>query len=120
MEPTTYTGIVERGIKRGKALGFPTANISLEDKAISGVYAGQVRVEHTTYQAALFANRERKILEAYLLDFSGNLYGKEITMELHKKIRDSEKFTDEMDLIRQIKDDVVAIRAYFEKGPPKE
>src|SRR3989344_834484 len=102
----SISGIVQSGIKRGTALGFPTVNIPLFDPSVSGIYAGRVRVGTMIYHSAIFANQERKILEAYLLDFSGDLYGKEITIELHKKIREAGKFTDDETLKATIADDI--------------
>jgi riboflavin kinase / FMN adenylyltransferase len=109
----SYTAIVQKGIQRGRALGFPTVNIPLEDPEISGIYAGRVIEEGTVYTAAIFANQERKILEAYILDFSGDLYGKKITIELYKKIREAGKFTDDATLKKQIASDVEATRSFF-------
>ena len=110
---SSYTGIVQKGIKRGHALGFPTANISLGDSRVSGIYAARVALEGKEYPAAAFADQERKILEAYILDFSGDLYDKEITVELLKKIRDKKKFENDDDLRFTIAGDVEKIRAFF-------
>ena len=63
--------------------------------------------------AAAFADRERGILEAHILDFSDDLYGKAITIELLKKIRDNKTFKNDTGLRATIADDVVKIRAYF-------
>ena len=111
---STYTGIVQKGIKRGQALGFPTANISLDDHAVSGIYAARVALEGKEYSAAAFVDHERKVLEAHVLDFSGDLYGKEITIELLQKIRDNKKFENDNALRAAIADDVARIRAYFQ------
>ena len=111
---STYTGIVQKGIKRGQALGFPTANISLDDHAVSGIYAARVALEGKEDSAAAFVDHERKVLEAHVLDFSGDLYGKEITIELLQKIRDNKKFENDNALRAAIADDVARIRAYFQ------
>ncbi len=108
-----FTGLVQNGLKRGTALGFPTANIALTDENVSGIYAGRVKVGTLIYGSAVFANQERKILEAYLLNFSGDLYGKEITIELLEKIREVGEFSDDETLKKQIASDVEAIRSFF-------
>jgi riboflavin kinase/FMN adenylyltransferase len=58
-------------------------------------------------------DRARVVLEVYLMDFRGNLYGRKIKVELIKKIRDDHRFSDENDLIAQIRDDERKARAYF-------
>ena len=108
-----YTGIVQKGMKRGHALGFPTANISLGDSRVSGIYASRVTFDGKEYPAAAFADHERGILEAHILDFSDDLYGKAITVELLKKIRDNKKFENDDTLRATIAGDVERIRAYF-------
>ena len=113
----SYTGIVQKGAKRGIALGYPTANISLQGEDISGIYVARVYVKEgeAPYIAAVFADPKRKILEAYLLDFSNDLYGQTITVELHKKIRESATFSDDAVLRATIAHDVESVRAYFKK-----
>ena|SRR3989344_2641071 len=110
---STYTGIVQKGMKRGHALGFQTANISLGDSRVSGIYAARVALEGKEYPAAAFADHGRGILEAHILDFSGDLYGKGITIELLEKIRDNKKFENDDTLRATIAEDVAKIRAYF-------
>lgn len=109
----SYTGIVKEGTQRALALGFPTVNIGLSDADISGIYASRVKVGSQVYIAAAFADPERKLLEAYILDFSDVLYGKEITIELHKKIRENMIFERDDALCAAIADDVIKVREYF-------
>ena len=80
---------------------------------LSGIYVALVTVEGKTYQAAAFADHERSILEAHILDFSDDLYGKGITIELLEKIRDNKKFENDDTLRATIAEDVAKIRAYF-------
>ena len=111
-----YKGIVQKGKRRGTALGFPTVNIALEDAEVSGVYAAKVRIGDTEYQAAAFADPGRKLLEAHLLDFlaqggsalgrSGDLYGKSVEIELFEKIRKNTRFPDDAALRAAIAEDV--------------
>lgn len=105
-----FHGIVGKGKGIGTAFGFPTANIPLEDD-ISGVYAAVVSVEGNEYPAAAYADRKRNLLESHLLDFSGDLYGKEITVTLGAKVREDKEFANEKELREQIETDVATIRA---------
>lgn len=109
------SGVVVRGEKRGMALGYPTANIALVGSALSGVYAARVEVvgEANTYTAAVFADPARGLLEAHLLDFEGDLYGREIAVALIEKIRDAKDFDDDIALSAAIADDVARTRALF-------
>lgn len=109
-----YTGIVLHGNRRGTALGYPTINIAL-DEVFSGVFAGKVRVEGNSHMAAIFADPSRKILEAHLLDFSGDLYDKEAVVTVEHGVRDARAFANDAELVRAIEADVRAVRAYFNK-----
>ncbi len=109
-----FSGIVREGKRRGAALGYPTANIAPETLEADGIYAALVTVEDKEYFAAAFADPVRGVLEAYLLDFFGSLYGKEITIELKKKMRDTEKFHSDEELKTAISEDVNAVRQYFQ------
>ncbi len=113
-----YRGTVIRGEGSGRRLGFPTANIVLTDSGLSGIYAGEAEVDGKTYAAALYANTRRGILEAHILDFSGDLYDQTLFIRILKKVRDDlpfEAFADEEALRRAIGKDVEEVRAYF--GP---
>lgn len=114
--PKVYTGVVQHGEHKGTALGFPTANIRLEEEALSGIYAGTVEVAGRTYTSALYANTKRGILEAHLLDFSNNLYGASITITVLEKIRDDIEYTNEQELVSSIQSDIEKTRTYFEKA----
>lgn len=109
----SYTGIVERGKGKGAMLGYPTINIPFSDASISGIYAAQVQVNDANYHVAVFIDTKRQLLEAHLLDFNGDLYGKEVIVTLEKKLRDSIQFSDEKQLKKAIAHDIEAVRAYF-------
>ncbi len=100
------SGKVIRGKGRGRTLGFPTANIMLSGKVESGVYAGAVITSGKKYKAGIFVDSNGKLLEAHLIGFSGDLYGKEIEMEIGEKIRDIIKFDSEEKLKKQIAQDI--------------
>lgn len=105
-----FTGIVIGGSAKAKILGFPTANIPLKDPNVSGIYAACVDVWGKEYSAVAFADPKRGILEAHLFNFSDNLYGKEITITLVKKIRESQAFASDADLKEAMRKDADATR----------
>ncbi len=94
-------GPVVKGHQRGRSIGMPTANIHCDDQLIpaDGVYAGQVRLDGALYPAAIsigtmptFGHNNRQI-EAHLIGFNGDLYGRTIRVELLDWIRDQQKFS---------------------------
>ncbi|HVU75291.1 MAG TPA: riboflavin kinase [Candidatus Paceibacterota bacterium] len=109
----SFSGFVERGKQRGRVLGFPTINIALEDKTVSGIYAANVYADVSTFRAAAFADPSRSVLEAHLLDFSGDLYGKEVRIELVEKLRESAAYESDCALKQAIAGDVAKVREYF-------
>ncbi len=109
----TFTGIVQKGSRRAEELGYPTINIPLETKDVSGVYVAIVKIGEEEYEAAAFADQKRKLLEAHILDFSKDLYGWNVKVQLLKKIRESKKFVDDESMRRAIAQDVEHVREYF-------
>lgn len=107
-----YRGIVQKSQQRGQKLGFPTINIPLDGEPVSGIFVAAVFVDGKEYLAAAYANSSRNILEAHILDFAADLYGKEVEIELLEKIRDDEKFADEAALKAAIAADVAKVREY--------
>lgn len=116
-------GIVAKGQQRGRMLGFPTANISLSDKAKliprDGVYEVLVRVgeEDKQYKGALnigyrpsVDDQLRFTVEVYILDFDEDIYGQKICVEFLSFIRPEMKFGSVEQLMAQIKSDVAQIR----------
>lgn len=99
-------GIVIEGRKKGRILGFPTANIALCKKLESGVYSGKAYFDRQEYYAAIFIPENGKMLEAHILDFEGDLYGKKIEVKVFEKLRETKKFNSEDDLKRQIREDI--------------
>ena len=121
----TVEGHVVHGNERGRTLGFPTANLPIEEGGIEdGVWAGTVtwtdrsgRVE--SHPAAISIGRRPtyyyrgiRLLEAFLLDFTGNLYDKKIHVSLDQRIRSQELFTNSEELVQQLHDDVKQTRAW--------
>ena len=106
-------GMVERGIESAKNLGFPTANIHFEEPDISGTYAGKVVADDAEYRAAIYANQKRHVLEAHILDFSGDLYGKRIIVILLARLAEAKAFLDVQEQQRFIGWAVAEVRKYF-------
>ena len=109
-------GKVIKGKKRGRALGFPTANVEAgTDFSIpAGIYAGRVIFNDIQYISALYV-REDKIIEAHILDFEGDLYEQEIEIEIGKKIRENLEFKNDEEAIEQITKDISTTREYSKK-----
>ncbi|MBI5456816.1 riboflavin kinase [Candidatus Kaiserbacteria bacterium] len=113
----TYRGTVQKGIGHAKHLGFSTINIPFTGGDITGVHAAKVAIGDTVYQAAAFVNSDRNILEAHLLDFSGeDLLGKEAVINLEKKLRDAVVFGDDVEAKEIIARDVDMVREFYKLG----
>ncbi|MGH7245915.1 MAG: riboflavin kinase [Candidatus Levyibacteriota bacterium] len=117
-----FWGKVQQGAKRGKKLGFPTANIRLHKKIPEGIYAAKVRLQNKEYLSATFIGASKTFgerdykAESFLLDFNQNLYGKWITVYLYKRLRENKMFDSRESLISQMKKDVLATREFFRKS----
>jgi len=117
--PFELSGEVVRGKARGRTLGFPTANVVpvQEIKPANGVYAAQARVNGELIDAAVsigivptFDNGNDITVEAYLLDFEGDLYGKTISLDFIKRLRPERRFDGPEALVAQITEDVKQVR----------
>lgn len=115
-----FTGVVQVGNSYAKSLGFPTINIPLTDSSVSGIYIARVTSEGNVFKAAVFADPERHVLEAHLLDFVGDLYGKEVSIELLQFVRPREHFDTEEALQAAIASDVEKTREFFAQQPLKK
>lgn len=110
----SFLGVVQRGKGRGRELGFPTANVVLVRKDVTGIYAARVYMKgEAPYMAAVFADPIRGLLEAHLLDFEDDLYGVPIRVELLDKLRDTILYGDEAQLKEAIAADIANVREYF-------
>jgi riboflavin kinase/FMN adenylyltransferase len=112
-------GVVVRGDQRGRKLGYPTANVELHSSAAvpaDGVYAGRLIRSlgngPVTLPAAIsvgsnptFEGRARRV-EAYVLDFDGDLYGEHVGVEFVQRLREMERFDTVEELVAQMGDDV--------------
>lgn len=113
--PVEVEGIVVTGNARGGTLGFPTANLAVRpDLVVSafGIYAGSTLDHRAAISIGTnphYGGRERRI-EAFVLDFEGDLYGRRLIVELWRRLRDEQVFASEEELIAQIARDVEETR----------
>ncbi|WP_084058643.1 bifunctional riboflavin kinase/FAD synthetase [Desulfacinum hydrothermale] len=124
--PYEITGQVVKGRERGRLLGFPTANIRVETQVPpkAGVYAVEVELDGEIYWGAAnfgtnptFGDPEPS-LEVHLLDFQGDLYGKELTVRFVAKLRDEQRFDGPEALVDQIHKDVAETRRILASRKP--
>jgi riboflavin kinase/FMN adenylyltransferase len=124
--PYSLRGPVVHGAQRGRTIGFPTANIAITpDRALPayGVYVTRAHAGGKSYMGATNIgikptfDEERPSVETYILDFEGDLYGKEVRIEMLHRLRGEEKFDGLDPLIAAIAADVQATRAYFAQQP---
>jgi len=119
--PLEVDGTVVSGDQRGGTLGFPTANLRVDPAMLVpgyGIYAGAVGERRAAISIGVnphYGGTERRV-EAYLLDWEGDLYGKRLVVELWKRLRDERAFTSEAELIEQIARDVEETRAAQRPG----
>jgi len=121
--PFDYAGIVTYGAQRGRTLGFPTANITLDTSYAllpNGVYAVRVHFDDAFYMGIAnigsnptFDEVERH-MEVHLLQFNGELYGKTIRVSFLGHIRSEKKFSSANALIEQIHHDIIKADRFFE------
>ena len=121
--PFDLDGVVEHGDARGKGLGVPTANVTPDPALVRpprGVYAGRARAGDIWYSAAInvgvnptFGGDEATTpvrVEAYLLDFDGDLYDQTIRVEFWERLRDEKRFESTEALIDQMHRDIAQTR----------
>ncbi len=120
----TVAGTIARGDRMGQKLGWPTINVTSENKLLpaDGVYA--TRVFFPSYPATfdgvtnigtrptVYENYQR-VVESHILDFKANVYGQRVELQFHKRLREERIFPTVMDLSAQIGRDVEATREYF-------
>jgi len=112
--PHEVRGVVVEGDRRGRELGFPTANVALTPDTClpaDGIYAGRFRGADGVWRPAaislgrrptFYDDQEHSLLEAYLLDFDGDLYGQEVAVQFVEHLRGEQRFDSVDDLVAQM------------------
>ena len=114
--PYSLRGVVVRGDGRGRHLGFPTANLEIRDsrKLIpgEGIYAVRARLPGGTWDGALHIGPRptfpgsRSTMEVHLLDYSADLYGAELQLELIERLREVRPFASVAQLVSRMSEDI--------------
>ncbi|MFP5284303.1 MAG: bifunctional riboflavin kinase/FAD synthetase [Thermoanaerobaculia bacterium] len=124
--PYSIAGVIARGDRMGKRLGWPTINLVPENKLLplDGVYASRVffpslpasfdSVTNIGTRPTVYENYQR-VVESHILDFSADVYGERVELSFHKRLREERIFPTVMDLSAQIGRDVEAAREYFSR-----
>ena len=117
--PYQIEGTVIEGAKRGRHLGFPTANLGNVKTMLPGlgVYGATVAIEGQTYLAAVhvgpnptFETANENKVEVHLLDYTGDLYGTSLLVDFHIRVRDIARFESPEQLASQLKRDIEQVR----------
>ena len=113
-------GKVIKGKSRGKALGFPTANIKTENEIIpQGVFISTTGIGPETFSSLTNVgrcptfNQKETNIESYIMNLNKDIYGKKIRIHFLKRIRDEIKFKTQAELSQQIKKDLALAKSYF-------
>lgn len=123
-EHYTIEGTVKHGAKKGRTIGYPTANIDTHDYLIpkTGVYATRTHVNGSWHDSVssvgynpTLNQNESVSVESHIFDFDEELYGSTITVVFLKRIRDERKFDSKEALIKQIDADASAARRILER-----
>lgn len=111
----SFSGLVVEGDKRGRTLGFPTANIEItENKVVPclGIYAVRILVDNVWHNGVMsigdrptFYNNGKTTYEVYIINFDEEIYGKFVVVEVYERIRNEIKFNSVNALIEQMKED---------------
>jgi riboflavin kinase/FMN adenylyltransferase len=121
--PFEVRGVVNKGDQRGRTIGFPTANVSVPAGMClpsDGVYAGLYRTpDGTEYATAInlgrrptfYESAQSSLLEAYLMDFSGDLYGQDAAVQFLAFLRSERQFGGLDELKAQLQTDIEHARA---------
>jgi riboflavin kinase / FMN adenylyltransferase len=122
--PYRLSGIVEDGSRRGRTLGYPTANLATPERMVlpaDGIYAALASLPDADKPgpALVYIGRrptfegDRRVVEVYLIDMSRDLYGQRVSVDFMERIRGDRRFETPDHLIRQMNDDERAARVYF-------
>lgn len=118
-------GKVVKGIQKGSEIGYPTINIRLTDAPKNvefGIYTCEIFIEGELFNAVMHygnksigtIDKQKIFCEIHVFDFDEDVYGKEVSVNLLKKIRDVRQFDSEEDLVKQIQTDIITAHKYFQ------
>ena len=119
--PITLIGEVVHGKGLGRTVGMPTANLLVIEGELpeAGVYAGRVEVEGNQYKAVTnigkrpSVDQDHKVtVESFIMDFEGDLYGRQMKLELVKYLRPVRKFSGLEGVLEQVKKDIAEAKKY--------
>jgi len=122
--PYAITGLVARGDRMGKRLGWPTINLAPDNDLVpyDGVYASRVHfpsfpatfdaVTNIGTRPTVYENYQR-VVESHILDFNADVYGETVELRFYRRLRDERTFPSMMDLSAQIGRDVETAREFF-------
>ncbi len=128
-QPYLLTGRVVHGDERGRELGYPTANIALDEPfklvPASGVYIASAQILDvppidSQIRAMLYVGsrptfgESRPVIELFLLDWSGDLYDSRLRVSIHKRVRGDKRFESAKTLVDQIRRDEEITRVWFD------
>jgi len=125
--PFAVVGTVVRGDGRGRTLGFPTANLRPDNEVLppDGVYAAAALLDGHAWAAMVnigcrptFAGTGDRTIEAHLLDFQGELYGRELELAFHQRLREERRFSSPEALREQLLGDARTTRQILAATPP--
>ncbi|WP_080846404.1 bifunctional riboflavin kinase/FAD synthetase [Cytobacillus gottheilii] len=126
------SGVVIHGDKRGRTIGFPTANVEHADEYLippTGVYAVNIQVEGKWHEGVCnigykptFHNEKMKkpSVEVHIFEFNEDIYGKTVTIEWHKHLRSERKFAGIDELVNQINQDKAEAAQYLKEVKEKQ
>jgi riboflavin kinase/FMN adenylyltransferase len=120
--PHEVRGVVEHGDERGRELGFPTANVAVPERiclpadgVFAGTYVDPAGIEHLAAislgrRPTFYESADASLLEAYVLDYDGDLYGHQVAVEFVGRLRGEVRFESVDALVAQIAQDVEETR----------
>jgi riboflavin kinase/FMN adenylyltransferase len=125
--PYFISGVVEQGVQRGRTLGFPTANLTLDSHRLipaTGTYGGEAILDGKKYPAVCniglsptFGDQLQRRVEVHLLGYPGNpFYGDKLTFCFHRKLRDERKFSSVEALVSQIQKDCSEVESEWNQA----
>jgi riboflavin kinase/FMN adenylyltransferase len=126
--PYTVEGTVVEGFKRGRTIGVPTANLQCDDQLVpgDGVYVGRCLLDGIAYGVALsigtlptFGEANRRQVEAHLVNFNGEMYGRRICIDLIDWVRDQRKFNGVESLKAQLARDIQLATQFADVDPSR-